>query len=189
MIATLNGEVTEKNIDRIILDVNGIGYELALSQNEITEVSLSKKIKVYVYEHIKEDSYDLYGFMTKDSLNLFRQLLSVKNIGPKNALSILSSGSVKDIKQAIAGGDVKYIMAAKGVGKRAAEQVIVELRDKVGLASSADEVLSRSGINPSDEAFQALVSLGYSETDAASTLSKIDDKLPTEERVKIALKG
>lgn len=189
MIASLFGEVTEKNLDKAIIEVNGVGYDLHFSMNEINELSKDKKVKVYVYEHIKEDAYDLYGFTTKDSLNLFKQLISVKNIGPKNALSILSSASVSEIKKAIAGGDVKFIMAAKGVGKRAAEQVIVELRDKVGLIASADEVVSRSGVNPSDEAFQALVSLGYSESDAASVLSKINNKLPTEERVKLALKG
>lgn len=189
MIATLFGEVTQKDIDRIILDVNGVGYELQFSLIEISELSISKKTKVYVHEHIKEDAYDLYGFINQDSLKLFKQLLSVKNIGPRAGLSILSSASVSDIKQAIANGDVKFLMAAKGVGKRAAEQVIVELRDKVGLISSADDIISRKGINLTDEAFQALIALGYTESDAAHALSKVDAKLSTSERVKLALKG
>lgn len=176
-------------MDRVILDVHGIGYELHISSTESGELTKDAKVKVYVYEHIKEDAYDLYGFISEDSLGLFKQLLSVKNIGPKAALSILSSAKPSSIKEAIAGGDVKFLMAAKGVGKRAAEQVIVELRDKVGLVSTADSLINRQGINPNDEAFQALLALGYTENDAATALADIDLKLKVSERVKLALKG
>lgn len=189
MIATLFGEVTEKNIDNIILDVSGIGYELKFNLIEISKLSSGNKIKVYIHEHIKEDAYDLYGFISKDTQNLFKQLLTVKNVGPKAALSILSSAPANEIKQAIASGNVKFLMAAKGVGRRAAEQVVVELRDKIGLISSAEDVITRSGVNPDDEAFQALVALGFEESEAAAALTNVDKKLPTTDRVKLALKN
>jgi Holliday junction DNA helicase RuvA len=191
MIATLNGGVAEKLVDRVILDVNGIGYELFISPIEYDQLNLDSDHKLYVHEHIKEDAYDLYGFITKDSKKLFEQLISVKNVGPKVGLAILSIGSADKIKSAIAGGDIQTLMSAKGVGKRAAEQLVVELRDKVGLVAStdADDVVFRGGINSSDEALQALLALGYSEQDAMTSLKNVDQSLPVGERVKLALRG
>lgn len=190
MIATLNGEIVEKLIDQVILDVGGVGYELYISSNEYNQLNLNEDYKLYVHEHIKEDAYDLYGFTSRDSKDLFEQLLSVKNVGPKVGLALLSIGTADKLKSAIAGGDIHLLMSAKGVGKRAAEQLIVELRDKVGLVSgsSAEDVIFRGGINPADEALQALLALGYSEQDAANSLKSINPDLPVTERVRLALK-
>ena len=186
----LSGEVVEKLTDQIILNVGGVGYELYISPSEYDQLKLKEKSTIYVHEHIREDAFDLYGFVTRDSKNLFESLISVKNVGPKVGLAILSIGSPSKIKAAIAGGDVPLLMSVKGVGKRAAEQLVVELRDKVGLITStdADDVVYRGGINPADEAMQALLALGYSEQDAAMALKSIDPKLPTDQRVKLALK-
>ena len=191
MIATLMGEVAEKLVDQVILDVHGIGYELYISSFEHDQLSLNEQYKLYIHEHIREDAYDLYGFVDKDSKKLFELLISVKNVGPKVGLALLSIGPSDKLKTAIAGGDIHLLMSAKGVGKRAAEQLIVELRDKVGLVSGADaeDIIFRSGINPADEALQALLVLGYTEQDAANALKSVDPKLPTSERVKLALKG
>jgi holliday junction DNA helicase RuvA len=191
MIAMLSGEVVEKLVDQVVLNVNGIGYELYISPSEYDQLQPKEKYTLYVHEHIKEDAYDLYGFVSRDSKKLFELLISVKNVGPKVGLAILSIGPPNKIKSAIAGGDVPMLMSAKGVGKRAAEQLVVELRDKVGLITStdADDVVYRSGINPADEALQALLALGYSEQDAALALRSVDPKLATDERVKLALKG
>jgi Holliday junction DNA helicase RuvA len=122
---------------------------------------------------------------------VFQQLLGVKNVGPKVALSILDIGQLGAIQSAIAEGDVKFLQTAKGVGKRAAEQIVVELRDKmnVPVGDAAEGLITRSGINQKDEALQALVSLGYSEFDASAALNDVDQSLSTEERVKAALKG
>jgi Holliday junction DNA helicase RuvA len=190
MIATLSGELQDKLIDQVILDVNGVGYEVYVSPFEYDQLLKGSRHKLFVHEHIKEDAYDLYGFLTTDSKKLFEQLISVKNVGPKVALAILSIGSSDNVRSAIASGDVKSLMSAKGVGKRAAEQLVVELRDKVGLVTGkqAEDLVNRSGINSSDEAVQALIALGYSELDAASVLSNIDSKLDLAERVKLALK-
>ena len=126
-----------------------------------------------------------------DDKKLFEQLLSVKNVGPKSAMSVLDIGGANEVRAAIASGDVKRLQSAKGVGKRAAEQMVVELRDKVGLIAtdSAEDIVTRGGINAADEAVMALISLGYSEVDAMLALKHIDQTLPTEDRIKQALKG
>ena len=190
MISYLFGEITEKNLENVIVDVGGVGYGVRVSISDYEKLAIESKLKLFIYENIREDSYDLYGFVSRASLNLFNQLLSVKNVGPKVALAILSIGNEAIVKQAIAGGDVKKLQTAKGVGKRAAEQIIVELRDKVGLVSSdeAEGLVSRSALDVSDEAVQALVALGYSEYDAQKALNTTDKNLSTEERIKKALK-
>ena len=121
----------------------------------------------------------------------FEQLLSVKNVGPKVALAVLDIGSGDYVRSAIASGEVKTLQTAKGVGKRAAEQIVVELRDKVGIVAGAgaDDIVNRGSVRMSDEAVLALVALGYQEIDAQLALQNIDKDLPIEERVKQALKG
>lgn len=190
MIASLQG-VVEKTVEGIILGVGGVGYGLHVTSEDFGKMADGKETKLYVYEHIREQSYDLYGFTLADTKKLFEQLLSVKNVGPKVAMAVLDLGSAAAVRGAIAAGDVKLLQSAKGVGKRAAEQVVVELRDKVGLApgASAEDVVYRPGINTQDEAVEALISLGYSAQDAGMALQKIDPNLPAEERIKRALKG
>jgi Holliday junction DNA helicase RuvA len=190
MIARLSGELAEKMIDRVILDVGGVGYELYITLVDYDQLVSGNKYKLYIHEHIREDSYDLYGFIDDESKKLFEQLISVKNVGPKVGLALMSIGNSASLKTAIAGGDMHTLMSAKGVGKRAAEQLVVELRDKVGLVAGAEaeEVISRSGINSSDEAVQALLALGYNEIDAIKALQPVDKDLPVGERVKQALK-
>lgn len=191
MIASISGRVEEKELEKVIVEVNGIGYLVSITSKDYDELEVGKNIKLYIYENIKEDAYDLYGFVYKSTKLLFNQLISVKNVGPKVALAILRLGSDNEIKNAIAGGDVSYLTTAKGVGKRAAEQVVVELRDKVGLVSTgeAENVLKRKGVNLNDEALLGLMSLGYSQVDAANALSNIDVNLPVDQRIKEALKG
>ncbi|CAN5138701.1 Holliday junction branch migration protein RuvA [soil metagenome] len=191
MIATLNGQVSEKFEDSIVLDVAGVGYGLLVTREDYGQLTTGQAAKVYVHEHIREDSHDLYGFVLRDTQKLFEQLLSVKNVGPKVALAVLGIGSTASVRGAIAAGDVKLLQTAKGVGKRAAEQMVVELRDKVGLAAGAEAEsrVTRGGVNLADEATQALLALGYSESDAMTALQNIDATLSTEERIKLVLKG
>lgn len=191
MIASLFGEVTDKSLNEATIEVNGVGYRLYISAQEFEELNVNEKYKLFVYESIREDAYDLYGFINEQSKKLFELLISVKNVGPKAGLALLSVGPVDRLKAGIASGDIVLLTSAKGVGKKAAEQIIVELRDKVGLVSTADaeDILYRSAIDHSDEALQGLVNLGYSEQDAANLLKDIDPKLPADERLKMALKG
>jgi Holliday junction DNA helicase RuvA len=191
MIATLNGIVSEKLADMVVLDVHGVGYSLQVTTEDFGRMPSDKPVKVYVYEHIREQAYDLFGFINVDTKRLFEQLLGVKNVGPKVALAVLDIGTAPGVRGAIAAGDVKLLQSAKGVGKRAAEQIVVELRDKVGLASTetAESIVMRPGVTTGDEAIEALVSLGYSPQDATVALKDIDSLLPVEERVRQALKG
>lgn len=191
MIATLSGVVSEKATELVVLDVRGVGYGLLVTKDDHSRLVSGETAKLYVHEHIREDVHDLYGFLLADTRRLFEQLLGVKNVGPKVALAVLGIGSANAVRAAVATGDVKLLQTAKGVGKRAAEQMVVELRDKVGLVAgaAAEDIVTRGGLNASDEAVQALLALGYSEVDAQLALQKIDPKLSTEERITLALKG
>jgi len=190
MIASLRGMV-EKMVSGVVLEVHGVGYGLQVTSEDFGTLADGKEAKLYVYEHIREQGYDLFGFSSVSSKALFEQLLGVKNVGPKVAMAVLDIGAEPVVRNAIASGDVKLLQSAKGVGKRAAEQIVVELRDKVGGVASADAeaIVTRGGVNATDEALQALMALGYSEYDAAAVLQKIDPALTTEERIKQALKG
>lgn len=191
MIATLSGKVSEKFVDIVVLDVSGVGYGLHVTSEDFGRLVTGEQAKLYVHEHIREQNYDLFGFVQRETQMLFEQLLDVKNVGPKVALAVLDIGTAPAVRAAIASGDVKLLQSAKGVGKRAAEQIVVELRDKVGLAAgdAAEGIVSRPGINSQDEAAEALVSLGYSPQDAMMALQAIDNTLSVEERVKRALRG
>jgi Holliday junction DNA helicase RuvA len=191
MIAILNGIVNEKTSDLVIIECGGVGYGLYVSFEDYGALETDQPAKLYIYEHIRENAHDLYGFRNKAAKQLFEQLLSVNGVGPKMALAILSIASLEQVRQSIAAGDTKFISQANGVGKRVAERVVVDLKDKVGLAASesATDFLSTPAGNPNDEAVQALVSLGYTVQDAAEALKDIDKDLSAEERIKAALKS
>jgi Holliday junction DNA helicase RuvA len=190
MIATLEGKITEKGKDTVVLECGGIGYGLFVAFEDFGALEKEQSVKLYIYEHIRENAHDLFGFKSPETKALFEQLLSVNGVGPKMALAILSIANVSQVKQAIASGDTKFISQAVGVGKRVAERVVVDLKDKVGMIASegATDFLAVSA-NPNDEALQGLVALGYSVQDAAEALKGVDEKLSSEERIKQALKA
>lgn len=192
MIATLQGVVSEKLADVVVLDVHGVGYGLLVPSGDFGRLNTGEQAKLYIYEHIREQSHDLFGFITRDTQALFEQLLGVNGVGPKMALNVLSIGSAADLRQAIAAGEVNFIQQANGVGKKVAERVVVELKDKVGLVGadlSATGLLQAENQIMSDEAGAALIALGYSAADASKALADIDTNLSTEARIKLALKG
>lgn len=191
MIVALDGLVTEKTGDMVVLECAGVGYGLYVTFEDFGALKSGNPAKVYVYEHIRESAHDLYGFRNLDTKKLFEQLLSVNGVGPKMALAILSTARVGQVRQAIANGDTKFIAQAQGVGKRVAERVVVDLKDKVGLTASQDATgfLNIPAVDPGDEALQGLVALGYSVPDAAEALKGIDEKLLPAERIKQALKA
>jgi Holliday junction DNA helicase RuvA len=191
MIATLSGVVAEKTLDYIVLDVQSVGYGLLVANEDYGQLSVGDHAKLYIHEHIRENSYDLFGFTAVDTKHLFEQLLGVNGVGPKMALSLLNTGTSNDVRVAIASGDTKSIQKASGVGKRVAERIVVELKDKVGLAGvdlSTTGLLQSDASIAQDEAAQALIALGYSVADAGSALVHVSKDLSTEDRIKEALK-
>lgn len=191
MIATLSGVVAERLGEVVVLDVQGVGYGVLVTNEDFGQLVLGQQAKVYVHEHIREQSHDLFGFCHIETKQLFELLLGVNGVGPKMALSVLSIGSSGSVRTAIATGDVKYIQQASGVGKRVAERIVVDLKDKVGLAGvdlALTGLLHSDQNLQQDEAVEALMSLGYSVQDAAKALQDIDTLLPTEQRITLALK-
>lgn len=190
MIAVLSGKISEKIGELVVINCGGVGYGVAVTFEDFGSLNSGEEAKLYIYEHIRESSHDLFGFRNLLTKQLFEQLLSVNGVGPKMALSIMSLANSSQVRQAIASGDTKFISQASGVGKRVAERVVVDLKDKVGLASdeNATDFLTTTA-NPNDEALQALVALGYSVSDAADALKNIDENLPAEDRIKQALKN
>lgn len=192
MIATLNGVVSEKLAGEVVVDVQGVGYGVFVTAEDEGRLVTGETSKLYIYEYVREQAHDLFGFLTRDTQNLFEQLLNVNGVGPKMALNVLSVGSASDVRVAIAGGDTKYIQHASGVGKRVAERIVVDLKDKVGLVGvdlASTGMLQAEDTLLKDEAVEALVALGYSSQDAATALRDVDADLPTAERIKQALKG
>jgi Holliday junction DNA helicase RuvA len=190
MIVKITGTVSDHEGAVTTIECAGVGYGVRVLLDEQAHMRIGELASVYIYEHIKEDAYDLYGFVHKTRKDLFEKLLSVNGVGPKAALAIANLGSEGQVRTAIASGDVKFISTASGVGKKVAERVVVDLKSKVGFAASSDATsfLLDPVLADSDEALQGLVALGYSREDAAQALSKVDHNLPVAERIKQALK-
>lgn len=188
MIAQLRGEVSEKQLDHVIVDCAGVGYGVYVTAEDYEALGLGEVIKLYIYEHIRENMHDLFGFLNVDAKRFFELLLTVNGVGPKMAMNIMTVGSLSSVRAAIAAGDTKYISQASGVGKRVAERVVVDLKDKVGLVASSDATDFLAEPSVQDEAVQGLMALGFSAQDAALALQKVDKTLSTEDRIKLALR-
>lgn len=194
MIAYVKGKVIEKTVGAVVVDVMGVGYEIFTTTIDAEEATIDSERKFYTYHSVKENSEELYGFSTLAGKRLFEMLITVQGIGPKAALAILSLDDVETVRNAIATADVSYISKASGVGKKSAERVTVDLRDKVGLPShiAADSggnaPTVQSPLLAGDEALDALMALGFSLADATLFLSDVPTNLPTGERVRLALK-
>ncbi len=191
MIAHLNGTVVEKfGFSGLIVDVNGVGYEMTVSALDFDNVSLGEERKFYTYHAVRENAEELYGFSSLMAKKLFELLISVQGVGPKAGMAILSLAEPEEVRNAIANADAGFVAKASGVGKKSAERVIVDLRDKVGIPSKygTGEVKLKAGEGEPDEALDALMALGFSLKEATAALEKIDPKLAVEERIKLALK-
>jgi Holliday junction DNA helicase RuvA len=186
MIAQLRGEIVDKLTNSIVVDVNGIGYEVLVSTLDYDQLLENETIKLYTYLAVRENAQDLYGFTSQSAKQLFSLLIGVNGVGPKVALSILSLGEPSHIKNAIASKNVAFVQSASGVGKKGAEKIILDLKDKV--SATGDESPLLDDLVTDDDAHAALVSLGYSSAQSYQVLAKLDDKLDTEQRIKQALK-
>jgi Holliday junction DNA helicase RuvA len=191
MIAHVSGVVAEKFGSSVIVDVHGVGYEVAVAAGDYERALLNEPVKFHTYHHIREQSQELFGFTSLAAKKLFEMLITVQGVGPKAALAILSLGDSELVRNAIANGDSAFITKASGVGKRIAERVVVDLTDKVGLALRTD--VSPTGVSHTithaDEALEALMALGYNLNDATHALENVPMDLSTADRVTMALKG
>lgn len=190
MIAHVEGKIVEKFGNSVIVDVHGIGYEIALSSLDYDRANLEETKKFYTYHKVSEMAEELYGFSTLAAKKIFELLISVNGVGPKAGMAILSLAEPEEVRNAIANGDAAFVSKASGVGKKSAERVIVDLKDKVGLPSKYGKTLAGSGakIEESDEAMDALMALGFSLKEATDALSGVDANISVEERIKQALK-
>ncbi|MDF2944487.1 MAG: ruvA [Herbinix sp.] len=199
MIGYLKGELAEIKESYVVLEVGNIGYEVYLPSSAILELpSKGSTIKLYTYLHVREDVIGLFGFPTKDDLEMFKLLITVNGIGPKGALGILSAITADEIRFAVLAEDVKTIAKAPGIGNKTAGKMVLELKDKFKLETAFEQRLLNqsenkggSGIfNKREEAIQALTVLGYSSSDALKivNLIEITDDMTAEEILKLCLK-
>ena len=196
MITYVKGELTELSENSIVVECYGVGYEIMVPASIISELpSIGENIKVYTFQYVREDILDLYGFLTKDDLKIFKLLITVNGIGPKGALSILSVIRPDELRLAVLSDDVKAIQKAPGIGGKTAQKLIIELKDKLDI----EDVINKGFDNPKlvqatgsvrDEAIEALVSLGYSSSEAIRAVRGISDAegMDSEALLKAALK-
>ena len=189
MIAHISGKIVEKFAGSVIVDVAGVGYEVIVPTNEFERAVLGDDIKFYTYHNITDRSQELFGFSSLAAKKLFELLITVQGIGPRAGIAIMSLGETEDVRNSIACEDAKFIQKASGVGKKSAERVILDLKDKVGMAISKHNSVGINISLASDEALEALIALGFNLNDATKALEQIPRDLPTEERITLALKA
>ena len=184
MIAVLRGRVIARRHDGVVLDVGGVGYLVAATQRALAKAQTGEEVALDTYLHVREDALQLYGFAEAAERELFELLLSVSGVGPKVAVAILSGSTPTDLRRAIALGDESRFVAIPGIGRKTAQRIVLELKEKLG-------PVDVSGESPAEElvARDALVELGYSVQEAERALAGTDPGLPPEERVKQALRA
>lgn len=181
------------NKDYIIVDNNGIGYRIHTSGSTISKMpAVNEKVTIYTQQIVREDFIGLYGFLTKEEINMFNILLTINGVGAKAALSLLSICSVENLQYAIINNDEKTIIRAPGIGRKIAQRIILELKDKIKIQNTGDNKTDISEINDNsnklNEALSALISLGYSEKEARGALKNVSPEDTIESIIKNCLK-
>lgn len=198
MFYSLKGKLVYCENGQVAIDVNGVAYLCNVSFNTFGKVgALGSEVTLFTYLKVSEDALDLYGFSAKEELEAFKMLITVSGVGPKAALSVLSELTPQQLYLAVAGGDLKKITAAQGVGAKVGQRIIVDLKDKVkklGSGGDSDTFVSGAGVvgsvnaGAASEAVSALVMLGYSQSEASIAVSKLDSSLSVEDMIKQALR-
>ena len=196
MFYSLTGNVIFTDLNSVALECGGVGFRCLTLTNTLRDVDVHEKTTLYTHLNVREDALDLFGFSTEYELEWFKLLIGVTGVGPKAALAILSELSPDKLALAVSAGDVKAITRAQGVGPKIAQRVILELKDKAKSAlssfgevsSQADDVAEVFGSSNTSEAVAALTMLGYSQSEAALAVSKVDASLPTDQIIKQCLK-
>ena len=185
MIGTLNGTVRHKDLSKLVVDVSGVGYKVLVTTETALDIATGSPIFLWTHLVVRETSLELFGFLDKETLDAFELLITIFGIGPKSALGILNVASPSTLRQAVASGDTTYLTRVSGIGKKNAEKIVLELKDKMKITKEDTSVDTRS----EGDALEALVSLGYSERDARESLKKVPKEIEgAGERVKAALK-
>lgn len=192
MFSYIKGTLEMVNSSYVVVENGGIGYKIYMPFRESSALTLKSNIKIYIYTHIREDAFDLFGFSDEESLKIFELLISVSGIGSKVATAILDTFSPAELVLAVSSGDSKSITKTPGIGLKTAQRIVLELADKLkgftaDLPDSPDISTIPGGM--SEEAIGALISLGYSDNDARAAVSRVKDASNVEELIKLALKG
>ena len=198
MISYIRGELVAIEEEKVIIDVNGVGFGIYMPGQSMNQLpSIGEEVKLHTYMNVREDAMQLFGFLTRDDLKVFKLVIGVSGIGPKGGLNILSQLTPDDLRFAVMSHDVKAIPAAPGIGKKTAEKLIIELKDKLSiedvLEKDSDVTIPAHGATSNQlqaEAVQALVALGYSNSEALKAVKKVsmDENTTVEEVLKQALK-
>lgn len=193
MISYIKGVIDTVEHDKVVIENNNMGYNVLMSQSATEILGQGEEIKIYTYLHVKEDAMQLFGFLSKNELEMFKKLISVSGVGPKGGLAILSALPENNLQMAIISGDAKAISKAQGIGAKTAQRIIIELKDKIDLEEmlevSSEAISSDNSIQ--SDAIDALIALGYSKTESFNAVKKIsvDENMDVEDILKLALKN
>ena len=195
MFYSITGTLVYSDLSSVAIDCNGVAFRCNVSMNTLQHMpQRNSKVTVYTYLNVREDALDLFGFYSADELDMFKLITSVSGVGPKNALAILSEFEPDNLRIIIASGDAKSLTRASGVGTKLAQRIILELKDKVGsIGGNVEaEIASVGAVSASKnaaEAVEALVSLGYSQSEASLAVGRLDSQLSVVELIRLALKS
>jgi Holliday junction DNA helicase RuvA len=191
MIGSIRGKIILKTEKFLIVETDGVGYKINVSPDTLSKTIApasvqsfgeAREIFLFIHTHVREDAFDLYGFLNYPELEFFEMLLSVSGIGPRSALAILGITSIETLRNAIGTGDTSYLTKISGIGRKTAEKIVIELRDKMG------EIKEGSRLQGELDAMEALKSLGYSQNEAREALKKVSPEGNTNTKIKEALK-
>ena len=187
MIARITGTVIDKGEKFAVVDVGGVGYKIYSSNDTLASIELDATASLYTHLIVREDALDLYGFTSANDQGFFEMLISVSGIGPKSALGILNVASIDSLQQAIGTGDTSYLTKVSGIGRKTAEKIVLELRDKMRANVTMKE--NSSSLRAESDAVEALKALGYSQNEARDTLKEVPAEITgTPARIREALK-
>ena len=186
MISRLTGQIIHKDLGFVILETGGVGYKVAVTNETLNEITKAggKPVSLWTHQAIREDSSDLYGFPNRDTLEFFELLISISGIGPKTALSVLNASSIENLQMAISSGETSYLTKISGIGRKLADKIVFELKEKIGDGTEISGAMKGDA-----DVLEALISLGYGERDAREAIKKLPkDVVGTSNRVKTVLK-
>lgn len=192
MIGYLHGKIISKKPTKLLIDVSGVGYLVNISINTFEKLADKTEVSLYTHLNVREDAMDLYGFYTVAEKEMFELLISVSGIGPKSAQSILSGIQIDDLKEALRAGNVSRLISIPGIGRKTAERLMIELRDKADSVSESGETVAFGVSTVRGDAIAALINLGYNQKIAERAVRSVTDKSPNisiEDLIKEALMG